>query len=70
MTFDEAFQKLQEEFTDQYIVLRYEKNPYKYDLCGYVEGKGWSGDCKSIGEVIMQLNREEITPEAIGPEVS
>jgi hypothetical protein len=70
MTFDEAFQKLSESFPDQYVVLRYEKNPYKYDLSGYVEGKGWTGYCKSIGEVIMQLNKEDAVPETTGPEVS
>jgi hypothetical protein len=69
MTFDEAFQKLTEAFPDLYITLQYTRNPYKYDLKGYVEGKGWSGDCKSIGEVIMQLNHEEVEPATVGPEV-
>ena len=70
MTFEDAFQKLQEEFPDLYVVLKYERNPYKYDLRGYAEGKGWSGECKSVNEVIMQLNREEAEPATTGPEVS
>lgn len=69
MTFDEAFQKFTEAFPELYINLTYERTPYTYNLKGYVEGKGWSGDCKSVGEVIMQLNKEDVEPATTGPEV-
>jgi len=69
MTFDEAFQKFTEAFPDQYISLTYIRTPYTYLIKGYAEGKGYSADCKSIGEVIMQLNKEDAMPETTGPEL-
>ena len=69
MTFDEAFQKFTEAFPELYINLTYERTPYVYNLKGYVEEKGWSGNCKSIDEVIKKLNKEDVIPETTGPEV-
>lgn len=69
MTFEEAYQKLEEAFPNQYCTLTYTKNPYKSYLKGYVETKGWSDECSSMEEIIVRLNGKEVIPAVFGPEV-
>lgn len=70
MTFDQAYQKLEESFPNQYVVLSYTRGPNGSSIKGYVEEKGWSSYCNSIDEVILKLKGKEVIPPIYGPEVS
>ena len=61
MNFERAFNYLQTLYPDKFVTLRYERTLYKsketnIGIHAYVDGVGWSKECKTFRDAIEDLS--------------